>query len=154
MLTEAGNTLVEDWAQVSGMWQSRVYMAALLFSWVNLSLSLHIPKWEITTPRTFLLGKTQWTQSSSWQSALLHSPPKVRIANVNRHLLCPSDDLQMKGQFTRPPASPDKAISRHFLLSTETQKTVHAKKKILNITSIFRTKCNSFLESFRKETVY
>lgn len=37
----------------------------------------------------------------------------------------------MKGQFTRPPASPDKAISQHFLLSTETQKTVHATKKFL-----------------------
>lgn len=96
MLKEARKAHAEEWARVSGVWQSRVYMAAFSFSWVNMSMILKLSEPQFAHPKvrmiiiiawTFPLGKTRWTQFSSWPSAISHSSSKVRIGNVNRYFV-------------------------------------------------------------------
>lgn len=144
MLKEARKAHGEEWAQVSGVWQSRVYMAAFSFKWVNVSMILKLSEPQFAHPKvrmiiiipwTFPLGKTRWTQFSSWPSATPHSSPKVRIANLNRYFV-PLVTSQRKANLlshwpalTKSPHGISSYPQKH-------KKTVHG-KKIPNIIFLF-----------------
>lgn len=138
-LKDARNTSAEEGAQVSEVWQNRVFTAASQFHWVDLSMFSKLSEPQFANPKlriiiipwTFPLGRTKWTQSSSRPSAPPQFWPKVhpgRRANVNR----PSAPLttskwkaNLLGQWPAltwlPPASP--FIHRSI-------KEVHGKRKM------------------------